>query len=176
MLHALNDLLAPAAMERLTLVVNHILGSEAAAIERLRAHAGRTLRVVPERWPTLLPPLPALAFRITPAGLVEWSGMGGVDAPDLTVRVDASNPARLAFSALAGETPAVQIDGDGQLAADVNWLLVNLRWDVADDLERLFGPTAAQNLQRLGGWLARGLRKAVHGASAFADRVRPPAR
>ena len=45
--------------------------------------------------------------------------------------------------ALGGTPPPVQIDGDAQLAGDVNWLLLNLRWDVAADLERLFGPTPA---------------------------------
>ena len=174
MIQALHELLAPAAMERLTLVVNHVLGREAAATERLRAHAGRTVAVMPERWPALLPALPALAFRVTPAGMLEWCGLTGVDLPDLTVRVDASNPARLLVSALAGETPPVRIDGDAQLATDVNWLLVNLRWDVTDDLERLFGPTAAQSLRQLGSWLAHGMRAAFARAQALFDRVQPP--
>jgi ubiquinone biosynthesis protein UbiJ len=172
MFQALNELLAPAAMERLTLVVNHVLGQEPAAADRLKPHAGRTLAVLPERWPALLPPLPALAFRVTPAGLLEWCGVNGVDAPDLRMHVDASNPAQLLVNTLAGETPAVRIDGDAGLGADVNWLLVNLRWDVADDLERLFGPTAAQTLQRLGGWLARGLKAAFQGASGLVERMR----
>jgi ubiquinone biosynthesis protein UbiJ len=176
MLHTLNDLLAPAALERLTLVVNHVLGQEAAATERMRAHAGRTIVVRPERWPALLPALPALAFRITPAGLMEWCGPAGVDMADLSVRLDASNPARLALATLAGETPQVQIDGAAQLATDVNWLLVNVRWDVADDLQRLFGPVAARGLLDLGGWLARGLRTAFRGANMLAQRVNPPAR
>jgi ubiquinone biosynthesis accessory factor UbiJ len=173
MLHALNDLLAPAAMERLTLVVNHVVGSEPAATDRLRPHAGRSIVVVPQGWPGLLPPLPALAFRVTPAGLLEWCGLAGVDAPDLSLRLDASNPARLALQALAGETPQVQIDGDAQFAGDINWLLVNLRWDVAADLERLFGPGPAQALHRSGAWLGRGLKAAFAQASAVADRLRP---
>ena len=176
MLHALNELLAPAAMERLTLVINHVLGQEAAATQRMRVHAGRTIVVLPERWPALLPPLPPLAFRVTPAGMVEWCGMVGADVPDLSVRVDASNPARLAMATLSGETPQVQIDGVAQLATDVNWLLVNVRWDVADDLQRLFGPVAAKTMQGLGSWLARGLRAGLQGASALAQRVKPPAR
>lgn len=174
MFHALNDLLAPAAMDRLTLVINHVLGREPAATERLRAHAGRSILVQPDRWPALLPPLPPLAYRVTPAGLVEWCGMTGVDRPDLTVQLDASNPARLAFAALSGETPSVRIDGDAQLAGDVNWLLVNLRWDVTDDLERLFGAAPAQTLRQMGSWLSRGLKAAFQGAQALAERVRPP--
>jgi ubiquinone biosynthesis protein UbiJ len=176
MLHALNELLAPAALERLTLLINHVLAQEAAATQRMRVHAGRSIVVLPERWPALLPPLPPLAFRVTPAGLLEWCGMVGAEAPDLRVRVDASNPARLAFATLAGETPQVQIEGAAQLATDVNWLIVNVRWDVADELQRLFGPAAAQALQGLGSWLARGLRAAMQGANSLAQRVKPPAR
>jgi ubiquinone biosynthesis accessory factor UbiJ len=176
MLHALNDLLAPAAMERLTLVVNHVVGGEPAATDRLRAHAGRTIAVLPQGWPSLLPPLPALAFRVTPAGLLEWCGLAGVEVPDLSLRVDVSNPARLAVQALSGETPQVQIDGDAQFAGDINWLLVNLRWDVAADLERVFGPGPAQALHRSGAWLGRGLKAALAGAGAVAERLRPRAR
>ena len=39
MLHSLNALLAPALAERLTLLLNHVLSSEAVATERLRVHA-----------------------------------------------------------------------------------------------------------------------------------------
>jgi ubiquinone biosynthesis protein UbiJ len=173
MLHALHELLAPAAMERLTLVVNHVLGSESAATARLRSHAGRSIVVLPQGWPGLLPPLPALAFRVTPAGLLEWCGLHGVDAPDLSLRLDTSNPARLALQMLAGETPPVQVEGDAQFAGDINWLLQNLRWDVAADLERAFGPGPAQTLHRSGAWLGRGLKAALAQASAAAERLRP---
>lgn len=174
MFHALNELLAPVAMDRITLVMNHVLGREPAALDRLKPNAGCTLLVLPERWPSLLPPLPPLAFRITPAGMLEWCGMTGVDQPDLTMRLDASNPALLMVSAMSGDTPPVRIDGPAQLAADVNWLLVNLRWDVADDLERFFGAAPARSLRQLGGWLGRGLKAALQGAQSLADRVRPP--
>ena len=95
---------------------------------------------------------------ITPAGLVEWC-REPVDA-DLRVRLEATNPAALAFQALSGQMPAVVIEGDVQLAGDIDWLLKNLRWDVADDLERLFGPTVAHEVHRLGAALARAMRGA----------------
>jgi ubiquinone biosynthesis protein UbiJ len=70
----------------------------------------------------------------------------------------------------------VQIDGDAQLAADVNWLLQNVRWDVAADLERFFGPTVAQQLHRFGSALAAALRNAVNlasrGAAGLGERWR----
>lgn len=172
MLHRLHDMLAPAVAERLTLVINHILGGEPAATERLRAHAGRTLALTLAGWPRLLPPPPALAWRVTPAGLLDWCGEQGVDAPDLAVQLDAANPALLLARMLGGEPPQVQIDGDAQLAGDVNWLLQNVRWDVAADLERLFGPVVAHQLHQVGRTIAAGLRAAMKTAAELAERLR----
>ncbi|NRF69074.1 hypothetical protein HLB44_18935 [Aquincola sp. S2] len=175
MFQALQALLAPALMERLVLVVNHVLSSEPAATERLTPHAGRVLRLELEGWPRLLPAPPRLVFRITPAALVEWCAGDDVPADaDLVVRVDASNPAALALKALAGETPALAIDGDAQFAADIDWLSKNLRWDIAADLERLFGPVVAHEVARLGSLLARGLRAAVQAASPAARAADGP--
>ncbi|MFN0182303.1 MAG: hypothetical protein ACKVQR_00650 [Aquabacterium sp.] len=171
MLQNLSALMAPALMERLTLVVNHVLAAEPVAMSRLKPHAGRTLRLCLDGWPTLLPPLPVLCCVITPAGLLEWSPQ----APDngLVARLDASNPAALALGAMRGERPDLRITGDAALAAEVDWLLQNLRWDVGADLERVFGPLAGAELYRLGGLLARGLRQAVSGATDRARSMRP---
>lgn len=179
MLQALQSLFAPAAMNRLTLVVNHVLVAEPVATERLRPHAGRRIALAPQAWPALLPPLPPLAFVVTPAGLLEWAGQApaagqaaaGAAGADLTVRFDASNPALLLASAISGETPPVDIDGDAQLAADVNWLMQNLRWDVEADLERFMGPAAAHQVYRLGSALARAVRTALQGAAALRRRA-----
>ena len=172
MLQNLNALLAPALMDRLVLVVNHVLAAEPQARDRLLPHRGRVLRLDLLQLPRLLPPPPPLAFAITPAGLVEWC-RDPVDA-DLRVRLDAANPAALAFKLLGGDMPALVIEGDAQLATDVDWLLKNLRWDVADDLHRLFGPTVAHELHRLGSALARALRGASQGASAVVGRATRP--
>ena len=170
MLQSLNALLAPALMDRLVLVVNHVLSAEPQAVERLLPHCGRVLRLDLLDLPRLLPAPPALAFRVTPAGLVEWCSEP-VDA-DLRVRLEAANPAALVFRAMSGEMPALVIEGDAQLAADVDWLLKNLRWDVTDDLDRLFGPAVAQQVHRLGSALASALRAAMQGASAVVGRGR----
>jgi ubiquinone biosynthesis protein UbiJ len=170
MLHTLPALLAPAVMERVTLALNHVLAAEAVATERLRPHAGRALVVRLAGWPALLPEPPQLRWHVTPAGLLEWQG--GVTPqtpPDLSLEVDASNPALLMAKSLAGEVPSVQVEGDAQLAGDVNWLIQNLRWDAGADLERLFGPVVAQQLVRLGSALAAGLR----GLAQFGERLRP---
>jgi hypothetical protein len=70
-----------------------------------------------------------LAWRVTPAGLLEWCGPKHRHAADLAVRFDAANPALLAARCWPARRPAVDIDGDAQLAGDVNWLMQNLRWD-----------------------------------------------
>jgi ubiquinone biosynthesis protein UbiJ len=174
MLQALHDLLAPAAMARATLVINHVLAAEPAATERLRVHAGRRIELQPQGWPALLPPLPRLAFAVTPAGLLDWDALGEGLPADLALRFDASNPALLAARALTGETPAVEVDGDAQLAGDVNWLLQNLRWDAEADLARVMPPAAAHQLARLGGGIARGVQAAAGAAVKAATRFGSP--
>jgi ubiquinone biosynthesis accessory factor UbiJ len=172
MLHAFDALLAPALMERLTLLINHVLASEGAAVERLRPHAGHCIQLHLENWPALLPVPPAFAFRVTPAGLLEWCG-GDTPQADLHVHVDASNPALLLARALTGEAPPVAVEGDAALATQVNWLIENLRWDMAADLERAFGPRAAHQLVRFGSALARGVTQAVRSGADLAARLRP---
>ena len=89
MLHSLAALLAPAVAERLTLLANHLLSGEAVATEKLRPHAGRTLLLRVANWPSLLPAPPALAWRVTPAGLLEWCGSETPPAADLTALIEA---------------------------------------------------------------------------------------
>ncbi|MBL0085338.1 MAG: hypothetical protein IPP87_25365 [Ideonella sp.] len=167
----LNALLAPAVIERLVLLANHVIASEPEATRRLQPHQGRVLRLEFDGWPKLLPVPPALAFRVTPAGLVEWCG--DVAESDLRVQVPAHNPAALALGWLSGELPALSIEGDAQFAADADWMAKNLRWDIGADLERFVGPVAAHQLQSLGSAVARGLKAAVQGASALAGKIRP---
>jgi ubiquinone biosynthesis protein UbiJ len=176
MLHTLQSLLAPALMDRLVLVVNHVLAAEPAAVQHLRPHAKSVIRLQLQGWPSLLPPPPTLVWRLTPAGLMEWCGAADPSASaDLLITVNAANPMALMARAATGQMPAVDIEGDAQLAADINWLLQNLRWDVAADLERLFGPAVAHSLHRLGSALAKGLRTATQGAAGVAERMRPTA-
>ena len=166
---------APALAERLTLVLNHVLLSEPIASARLRPHAGRSLHLVLQSWPALLPAPPPLAWRVSAAGLLEWIGSAPeLPVMDLRLRLDASNPAALLAASAGGTLPAVQVEGDAQFAGDVNWLMQNLRWDVAADLDRLFGPTVAHQLQQLGRALAGGMRSAVQAALDVRARFGSP--
>ena len=68
-----------------------------------------------------------------------------------------------------GERPAVRVEGDVQLAADVNWLVDHLRWDIEEDLSRVIGDAPAHALARAARDAAQALQQFVRG------RPRPPA-
>jgi ubiquinone biosynthesis protein UbiJ len=144
------DLWLPAVRNRMVLFANHVLTGCPPAVERLRAHAGKAVRVDVSGWPGLIPVPPPLTLRITPAGLFESVEAAdvGVGVPDLNVRLDTSDPAKVAGNVFKGGLPPMSIDGDGALAADVNWIAQNVRWDPAADAERFFGPTLAEAVSR----------------------------
>ncbi len=148
-LTALATSLMPAALERLVLLVNHVLWAEPAAVERLRGHAGRRMRIEWQVEPGPWPAPPAVGLLVTAAGLFELVE-AHPDAPDLRLRIALAAPHRQALQWLAGAPPEVAVEGDAQFAADLAWLGQNLRWDVAHDLERLLGPAPAQAIARLG--------------------------
>lgn len=169
MIHGLSQLAAEAVIGRATLLANHVIGAEPAATERLRAHAGRCLKLELDGWPPLLPPPPVLTFVVTPAGLLEWSGAEPPPSVDLRVSIDASNPLALAAGAALGHRPKIDVSGDAALASDVSWLFENLRWDVQDDLERLVGAGPAHEIARLGKAVAGALRDALERLGAFGN-------
>lgn len=176
MFQSLNSWVGGAAIERLTLLANHVLASEPVAAQRLGAHAGRSLQVHFDGWPSMLPELPAVAFRVTNAGLIEWCGTEPPAAPDLHVRIDASNPAAALTQFLTGARPKVQVAGDAAFATDLNWLFDNLRWEVQDDLARVVGQGPAREIARVASGVAAGMREAVRRMDGFAGRGRgsPP--
>ncbi len=177
MFHAFRSAVSAAVLERATLFINHVLGSEPMAMQRMRTHRGRCIRLRAQGWPSPLPSLPDAAWRVTPAGLFEWcEDAAGVEAA-LQVDIDASNLARLALLAMAGERPRIDVAGDAALAAEVNWLIDNLRWDVEGDLESLVGPAAAHQLAELGRAVAAALQGAAQSAANLgrgAGRSAPP--
>jgi len=164
-------------MERATLLANHVISAEPVAMERLRRHSGATLQVEFTGWPSLLPAMPTLAFRITPAGLVEWLGEGAAPDAALRVEVDASNPALMLMQTLTGSRPKVTVAGDSAFAGDIDWLIENLRWDVENDLGRVVGQRPAHEVARVARAAAGGVRDAVRtldGLVAKAASGAPP--
>jgi ubiquinone biosynthesis protein UbiJ len=168
MLNALTSSLGAAAMERITLLLNHVLASERVAMARLKPHAGRSLQLLWTGWPSLLPAPPQVAFTVTPAGLLEWCGAAPPAVPELRISLDASNPARLAAQWLASERPRIAIEGDSAFAADVSWLIENLRWDIEDDLAQVIGAGPARQVARAGSLVGKGVTAAVQALQRLA--------
>ena len=165
MVQAIQELLLPAVLDRAVLVANHVLSGEPAAMQRLRAHAGRTVRVEAHGWPSLLPPWPPVELRLTGAGLLERVPPQGEPAAraDLHLALDASNPAALAWGLALAQSPPVQVQGDAALAADVHWVATQVRWDIAADLERVVGAGPAQVLAGVASQFVQALRRAWPG-------------
>ena len=106
---------------------------------------------------------------------MEWLEKPAELPPDLRVAIAAANPA-LAFARfVVGERPELRVEGDAAFAADVDWLIENLRWDVEDDLARLIGDAPAREIGRFGKAMAKAIRDAARSLDGFARRTaRPP--
>lgn len=151
--------------QRVVLFLNHVLMQEKAAMERLVRQKGRVARV---QWRNF-----NMALLITPAGLFNLAPEGAT--PDLLLEIADSNPLVLAKTAIRGDKPAIRIEGDVQLAADIHWLVDNVEWDVEEDLARLIGDTPAHMIGSAARKLAQGLRQFVGARMAKADGVATPA-
>jgi ubiquinone biosynthesis protein UbiJ len=114
-------------------VINHLLARETWAADRLRPFAGRRVCL-------RFPPFPDLALAIADSGLLARAT--GEGAPDLTVTLKpGALPGLLARDdRLMREA---EITGDTDLAAALQFVFRNLRWDVEEDLSRLVGDAAA---------------------------------
>ncbi|WP_313312098.1 hypothetical protein [Pulveribacter sp.] len=136
---------------RAVLFLNHVLMQEREAMDRLARQAGRTAHV---QWRNFF-----MTLQLTPAGLLDLAPEGA--QPDLRLQVFEASPLSLARSALAGERPSIRIEGDVQLAADINWVVDNVRWDVEDDLARVIGDAPARAVASVAERVAAALRRFV---------------
>lgn len=118
---------------RLVLMLNHVLQQEPEAQARLKRQAGR---LVEAHWRNL-----SVRLVATPAGLLDLGPI--TQLPDLTLTLTEESPFSLARAAVRGEKPPVRIAGDVQLAAEVQWLVDHVRWDLEEDLARVFGDAPA---------------------------------
>jgi ubiquinone biosynthesis protein UbiJ len=87
-------------------------------------------------------------------------------AADLVLRVNEPSPFELAKTVLQGEKPAIRIEGDVQLAAEVNWLIDHVRWDPEEDLSRLIGDAPAHTLVQSAKHVVEALRGFVQKKTA----------
>ena len=122
--------------QRLVLLLNHVLQQEPAALLRLKHHTGQRIL---GRWQAY-----SLFLVITPAGLLDLADAAA--RPDLSIVLADEAPLEIARRLMQGEKPTVHIEGDVQLAAEVNWLADHVRWDLEEDLARLLGDVPAHLL------------------------------
>lgn len=137
--------------QRTVLFLNHVLMQEREAMDRLVRQKGRVARV---QWRAY-----SMALVVTPAGLFNLAPEAAV--PDLRLEVTEASPVALAQTALRGDKPAIRIEGDVQLAAEINWLVDHVRWDVEEDLARLIGDAAAHTVAQVARRAAQALRQFV---------------
>ena len=131
----------------IVLLLNHVLQQEPEATRRLARVAGG---VVLFHWREF-----HFKLRVTPAGLLDLADEASPS--DLTFTVTETSPVALAQSTLDGARPALRIEGDVGLAAEVNWVVEHVRWDIEEDLARILGDAPAHAL----GQAARRLGEAV---------------
>ena len=125
--------------QRVVLFLNHVLMQEPAARDRLQRQRGRQVQVC---WRDHV-----FQCGFTPAGLVDFiTPDASTKAADLVLRVNEPSPFELVKTVLQGDKPAIRIEGDVQLAAEVNWLIDHVRWDAEEDLSRLIGDAPAHTL------------------------------
>ncbi len=145
------------AQQRMVLMLNHILQQEPEAMQRLARQKGQIARI--ECAPV------AIQLIATPVGLLDLAPPQA--KPDLSLKVLDSHPFVLAPILLRGDKPRMEIAGDVMLAAEVNWLVDHVRWDVEEDLSRILGDVPAHTLMRVLHGAGDALRKfAVSAPSA----------
>ncbi|MEA3192661.1 MAG: ubiquinone biosynthesis accessory factor UbiJ [Betaproteobacteria bacterium] len=114
--------------------MNALLEREPWARERLAAFAGETVELVPV-------PLPPLRVTILEDGRLQAGG----EAPDLVLQVGPD----AVFALARGEEEflrAVEVNGNARLAQEVASLARHLRWDIEEELARVFGDVAAHRM------------------------------
>ncbi len=142
---------------RVVLLLNHVLMQESEAMVRLARQKDQVMLV---QWR-------AFNFKLmaTPAGLLDLAPPEA--APDLVMTMTDESPLALAQAALRGDKPAVRIEGDVQLAAEVNWLTEHVRWDLEEDLARVMGDVPAHTLSQMAQAMTGTLRQFIAKAAAF---------
>lgn len=146
---------------RVVLLLNHVLMQEPEAMARLARLKANVVRV---QWRTF-----TMTLAATPAGLLERAD--DHKAADLSLLVADDSPASLVQTVLAGGKPPIKIEGDVQLAAEINWLVDHVRWDVEEDLSRILGDAPAHAFVSVVKQVVAGLKSFLVTKVSDADSV-----
>ncbi len=139
--------------------VNHLLRSAGWAREELRRFSGRSVRF--ETFPF------ALSLTVLDTGEVAIAEANAT--PAVTARL---TPGLMLRIAARDETAwqDVEISGDTDFAQAIHHVARNLRWDVEEDLSRVFGDVAAHRMAETGRTLNRwGAQALENTGRAFAE-------
>ncbi len=149
------------------LAFNHLLEAEAWARDKLKPYAGQCVEF-------RNPPLPALRLDILDTGLVRSAAQDA--APNLVVTIGAGALPAL----LRGEEALLReigIEGNADLAGTVQYLFRHLRWDVAEDLSKVFGDVLAQRMvtggRRFAAWNREAAEKLAQNFAEYWTEERP---
>lgn len=122
--------------QRIVLLLNHVLQQEPEAVARLMRQKDRQISLE-------YAPL-ALQLKVTAAGLLDLASESSKS--DLSLRVQNTDPMSLVQTLLRGDKPRIDVAGDVMLAAEINWLVDHVRWDVEEDLSRIVGDVPAHGM------------------------------
>jgi ubiquinone biosynthesis protein UbiJ len=133
---------------------------EPQAMERLIRQKGRVVRM---QWRSF-----TFKVLVTPAGLLDVAPQDA--QADLSLVITEESPFAIAQELMQGGKPAVRIEGDVQLAAEVSWLIDHVRWDLEEDLARVMGDAPAHTLVQGARSMAQAVQQFVgHGARSGSD-------
>lgn len=135
-------------------LLNALLSREAWARDRLRPHAGKTVRLVAS----------GFDWRLTVTSDGRIDAADAAVMPNVTLTVGAGQLPRLLSADPAERMQAVRIDGEAALAQVVADLARDLRWDAEQDLSRVVGDAPALRL-------SGALRRLGSGARESASRL-----
>lgn len=149
------------------LALNHLLDAEAWARDKLKPYAGQCVEF-------RSPPLPELRLDILDSGLLRAAAKDA--APNLIVSI---GPAALP-AALRGEDALLReigIEGNADLAGTVQYLFRHLRWDIAEDLSKVFGDVIAQRMvsegKRFAAWNREAAQKLAQNFAEYWTEEQP---
>jgi ubiquinone biosynthesis protein UbiJ len=146
--------------------VNHLLAQASWAREKLQPFAGQCAHLT-------LPPFYAL-LSITAEGLV--AAPPAEVTATVTIDLPASAPL-LALQGKAGVMRAARITGSADFAQELGYVIQHLRWDVEEDLSRVFGDIAAHRLttgvSAIAAWQREKLKNLAENFAEYLTEERP---
>jgi ubiquinone biosynthesis accessory factor UbiJ len=118
-------------------LINHVLDQAGWARQKLQPFAGRNVSIA-------MTPF-SLSFIIGNDGRLQNHFQGSGVPADLEIVLPASTPL-LALQGSEQLMKAVQINGPADLADALSFVLRHLRWDIEEDLAKVFGDIAAHRM------------------------------